>query len=197
MRPGPGRPMPGRPPAPGPGPARGPYGAPRPYGAPNPYARRPARSSSKGRERALLALLLAITLGAGVWYFLFRGPGAPNSDFALAEQRYVQAVQEIETATGEVTFARGDPDYEVTYQDARARMQIQLAVFQQLATSEEGEASDVATGAARSARLGISSAEALNRALYRTNISDADRAREQLADAVSEIHQQGRAWQQL
>lgn len=145
----------------------------------------------------MLAVLLALTLGAGVWYFLFRGSGGPSSDFARAEQRYVQAVQEIEAATGEVTFARGDPDYEVKYLDARARMQAQLAVFQRLATSEEGDASDVATDAARSAELGIGAAESLNRALFRTNIADADRARDQLADAAREIQRQGKAWEQL
>lgn len=145
----------------------------------------------------LLAVLLAITIGAGAWYFLLRGSAGPSSDFERAEQRYVQAVEDLEAATSAVTFGRGDPVYQAVFRDARVRMQAQLGVFKSIATSEEGEASDVATGAARSAQLGISAAEALDRALFRTNITDADRAREQLADATREVRQQSKAWNTL
>ena len=144
----------------------------------------------------MFAALLAITLVAGVWFFLFRASGPPSSDFTRAERRYVQAVQTLEAATSAVTFV-GNSDYQLKYQSARDQMQAQLAEFQRLATSEEGEASDIATDAARSAQLGISAAETLLRALYKTKISDADRARDQLADAIREIQQDGKAWEEL
>jgi hypothetical protein len=160
-----------------------------------PY-RQPPRRRSSGRSPVVLGLVLAVTVGAGAWYFLFRN-GEPSSDFVRAEQRYVEAVQELSAATSDVTFARGDPRYDITYEDSTARMATQLAVFQRLAASEDGEAAELATEAAHSAQLGLSAANALHRALFRTNISDANRAREQLEDASRQLREHVKAWKQL
>lgn len=144
----------------------------------------------------MIGVLLAVTLGAAAWYFLIRSTG-PDSAFVRAEERYVAAVEDLSDATSEVTFARGDPRYDIHYQDSTARMEAQLTVFQQLAASEDGDAADLATDASHSAQLGLSAADSLRRALYRTNITDADRAREQLADATSQLVAHARAWKQL
>jgi hypothetical protein len=140
---------------------------------------------------------MIVSIVAGGWYYLNRGPSAPSGEFAVANARYLDAARAIPIAADNV-HRLGDFDKfnlaAIAYEDT---MNTQLIVFKRLESSEEGDAQQVATDAARAAALGINSSKAFRAALGKTRPDDAVGAREQLATAIKELDRDAQRWKQL
>ena len=145
----------------------------------------------------IIGAVLIASIVAGGWYFLGRSPSPPSGDFAVASSRYLDAARAIPIAADGVQRL-GDFDRfnfaVIAYEET---MNTQLGVFKRLEKSEEGDAQQVATDAARAAALGINASQAFRAALGHTRVDDAVGAREQLATAVHELNRDAQRWKQL
>lgn len=169
----------------------------RPYGQMGRPARPRTHHQPHARRRLIIGAVLIAAIVAGGWYYLNRGPSAPSGEFAVADAKYLKAAKAIPLAADSV-FRLGDFDkFNLATIANEDTMNAQLIVFKRLQSSEEGDAQQVATDAARAAALGINSSKAFRAALGKTRVDDAISAREQLATAVKELARDAQRWKQL
>ena len=142
------------------------------------------------------AVLIASVVGAG-WYFLNPSPSPPSGDFNIANARYLEAGRAIPIAAESVHRLLDFDKFNVTVVASVDTMNKELLVFKRLEKSEEGDAAQIASDAARSAALGINATQAFRDALGKTHVDDAVGARTQLATAVKELDRDAQRWKKL
>jgi hypothetical protein len=142
------------------------------------------------------AVLIASIVACG-WYFLGRSPSPPSGGFDVASSRYLDAARAIPIAADSVQRLSDFDKFNFAVIAHEGTMNTQLIVFKRLARSEQGDAHQIATDAARAAALGINASQAFRAALGRTRVDDAVGAREQLATAIKELARDARRWKLL
>jgi hypothetical protein len=168
-----------------------------PYGQMGRSARPRSHHQAHPRRRIIIGAVLIVSIAAGGWYVLGRSPSAPSGEFAIANSRYLDAARAIPLAADSI-HRLGDFDkFNLAAIAYEATMNTELIVFKRLESSEEGDAQQIATDAARAAALGINASKQFRAALGRTRPDDAVSARTQLSTAVNELVRDALRWNQL
>jgi hypothetical protein len=158
---------------------------------------RSRHSRSHGPRNILVAAALVLTVAVGGWYFVLRGSGEPSGDFLRAEHSFVDAAREIPVAAANVQRMLDLPAFDKVFDSSIAEMQAQLAVFDRLSRDEEGQARSVAKQSASFAQIAVTSAQQFRTALFRSRVSDAKSAKDQLEGALAALEENSADWKKL
>ena len=133
-------------------------------------------------EVLVLAVVIAITLVVGIWFFLLRGSGTSEaSEQAMTE---VERFGELET-------------FDTTIATQRMVMLRQITVYNRLASEESGDDARLATDASAAAQKVLESLDAYAAAVLNRRLTDAAFELVQMRDGLAALDAVVTEWKNL
>jgi hypothetical protein len=169
---------------------------PHPLGWDRPAPRAPGSGGLHITRAWWIAIVLVVTLAAGVWYFALR-PSAPSSAFVRAFERYSAAVDEIRADAGEVSRFLELPEFEDAASVHILEMYETAKIFRRLARAEDGEAKRIARDAVDAVGRGSFAAIWYSKAIITRRLTSANRANGELGASVADLRLLAEQWKQL
>ena len=159
------------------------------------------RRRNRGFPTRLIAAaaLVAITVGAGAWYFLGRASDeADASGFVSVEQRYANAAWALHYTPLVVRQFSELDRFNAAVDERALEMERSLTGFDLIAKSENGEAASIAHESVNLAEEGLRAVAAFRDAIVSTNnLAAAHEAIAVLERVVDELEANAKQWRQL
>lgn len=174
-------------------------GAPRP-GAQRPGTQRRAPQRHRGgpEPRILLVGALVVATLVGGWWFLLRDDSVQSPEFVKAERSYVEAARAIPPLADQIQLHSKLKKFLGAVAQSRSEMDSAVGTFAGLATTEDGEAAQVARAASETGRRGLTEFDRYTNAIaVSADLNDAEAALKDLEATIAELGRHARDWNNL